>query len=106
MRLLSTALLTLLLAAPPPGSTGQYNNYFKNLMRPDTRTSCCDESDCRFTPARSTPSGWEALTQEGTWVPIPPSKILHDKKSPTGMAILCHLPTVGVLCFVLPEIMG
>jgi len=106
MRLISTSLLALLLAAPPPGATGQYNEYFKGLMRPDTGTSCCDESDCRFTPARSTPTGWEALTQDGTWVQIPPTKILHGKKSPTGMAILCHLPHAGVLCFVLPDMMG
>jgi hypothetical protein len=108
-RVLTIALLLsgVALAAPPPNADPKFRSYFLGLMRPDTNTSCCDESDCRFTASRMTPAGtWEAINQFGDWVPVPPEKIIKGKTTPTGQPILCWLPSLGVLCFVEPSAGG
>ena len=95
------------LAAPPPGADPKFRSYFLGLMRPDTGTSCCDESDCRFTASRRNTAGlWEAMNQDGDWIQIPPEKIIKGKTTPTGQPILCWLPSMGVLCFVEPSAGG
>lgn len=91
-------------AAPPPGSIGKYREWFQGLMRPDTGTSCCDDSDGRITDARMTPEGWEALTPVGTWVRVPTDKIVRGKGNPTGRPVLFWLPATGVLCFIEPPL--
>jgi hypothetical protein len=98
-------LAAVALAAPPPGSLGTYREWFQGLMRNDTGTSCCDESDGRITDARLTADGWEARTQVDTWVKVPDDKILRGKGNPTGRPVLFWLPATGVLCFVEP-VMG
>lgn len=80
----------------------QYREFFRGLMRPDTGSSCCDESDCRMTDAKLTPDGWMALNQQGNWVLVPNDKIVRGKHNPTGRPIICWLPTQGVICFVEP----
>lgn len=89
-------------AAPPLNPNPAFRDFFRGLMRPDTNSSCCDDTDCRFTEARVGANGWRARTQAGDWVDIPESKILRGKATPTGEPILCWLPATGVLCFVPP----
>jgi hypothetical protein len=39
-------------AAPPPGSNGQYNDWFQSLRMPGSHIICCDAADCRMVDAR------------------------------------------------------
>lgn len=89
-------------AAPPPGARPELREFFRGLMRPDTGTSCCDESDCRVTRSRAGANGWQAMNQLGEWVDVPEGKIIRDRANQTGEAILCWLPGTGVLCFMPP----
>lgn len=89
-------------AAPPPGSdpNSPTGTWFRDLMRPDTNTSCCDASDCRNVLSRITPDGWEARI--GTkWLPVPADRVLH-RNNPTAEAVACYLPWLGIICFVPP----
>jgi hypothetical protein len=89
-------------AAPPPGTDrdSPLAKWFRDLMRPDTNTSCCDTSDCRNVESRLTQDGWEARV--GTsWLRVPWNRVLH-KDNPTGRAVACHLPSLGIICFVPP----
>jgi hypothetical protein len=91
--------------APPPGSDGSLSPWFEGLMRPDTGTSCCNDSDCRVysdDKVRITEGAYEIYIDEG-WRRVPPEKILHNKANPTGEYVACFLPSMGVLCLVLPS---
>jgi hypothetical protein len=37
---------------------------------------------------------------EGRWLPIPPDKILDRTDNPTGRAVVCYTPTLGIMCFI------
>jgi hypothetical protein len=89
-------------AAPPPGSdpNGPVSTWFRDLMRPDTNTSCCDASDCRRVEARMTPRGWDARIGNA-WLAVPPDRVLRQS-NPTGEAVACYLPSLGIICFVPP----
>jgi hypothetical protein len=97
------------LAAPPPGADPALGPWFCSLMRPDTGSPCCSEADCRMTEYRIEGNGLEVLIDErygpGTearWVPVPPQKIVRNAGNPTGSAVACWTPAMGILCFVLP----
>ena len=89
-------------AAPPPGTNPNdpMATWFRDLMRPDTNTSCCDASDCRRVNSRMTPTGWDARIGN-TWIPVPPDRVLRQS-NPTGEAVACYLPNLGIICFVPP----
>ena len=89
-------------AAPPPGSdpNSPAAAWFRDLMRPDTNTSCCDASDCRNVDSRITPDGWEARIG-ARWLPVRPDRVLHQN-NPTSQAVACYLPWLGIICFVPP----
>jgi hypothetical protein len=113
------AIVLVILAAHVAGLTlvvsardyGQYEDvpqhireWFKALKNPRYGNSCCDESDCARTEARTHGDQWEALAPDGSWVTIPPDRIVHDQGNPTGEPILCASDSGGgqwrVLCFV------
>jgi hypothetical protein len=89
-------------AAPPPGAdpSDPMARWFRDLMRPDTNTSCCDASDCRHVNARMTPTGWDARIGNA-WLPVPPDRVLRQD-NPTGEAVACFLRSLSIICFVLP----
>ena len=35
------------------------------------------------------------------WVEVPSQRVL-ERQNPTGEAVVCFIPTVGVMCFVPP----
>ena len=90
---------------------GQYEDvpqhirdWFKALKSPRYGNSCCDESDCARTEARTHGDQWEARAPDGSWVVIPPDRIVLDQGNPTGEPILCASDSGEarwrVLCFV------
>jgi hypothetical protein len=109
----AAALMLLLLAipawaAPPPVADPSSPTalWYRSLKQPGTGVGCCDLSDCRQTTARLVDGAWRALTPAGIEVDIPPHLVLHHEAHPGGAAVLCWLPTPGVLCFVPPQAGG
>lgn len=87
-------------AAPPPGSSGQYHDWYSKLLQPDTGMSCCSISDCRHEPWRQTSDGYDVFI-DGEWVRIPDDKILKRTDNPTGEAVTCHAGKT-IFCFIRP----
>lgn len=89
-------------AAPPPGGPGAYSGWFRGLTAPDTGLGCCDTADCRFALWRYRDGGYEVWLDE-RWHPVPDEKVLDESvANPTGQAVVCWSPHLGILCFV-PE---
>jgi hypothetical protein len=86
-------------AYPPPGADMSLAPWFQGLRQPGTGMSCCSISDCRQTDFRTNGSHYEAMI-EGRWLPIPPDKILDRTDNPTGRAVVCYTPTLGIMCFI------
>ena len=86
-------------ARPPPNADMSLAPWFQGLKQPGTGISCCSIADCRQTDFRVTGSHCEALV-EGEWRPIPPEKVLEGTDNPTGRAVVCYAPGIGIMCFI------
>jgi hypothetical protein len=96
-------------ARPPAGAdpNSPMAQWHRTSQRPDGLGTCCSESDCRPTAYRIVGGHYEALVGRAwdvdeEWVPVPDAKVLQHTDNPTGTAVLCYTPSIGVLCFVLP----
>ena len=112
------AITALALAALITGLTpgvyardyGQYNDvpqhirdWFKGLKNPRNGGSCCDQSDCARTEARTHGNAWEARAPNGAWLSIPDDRVVYSHGNPTGEPILCAIEDEEgwrVFCFV------
>jgi hypothetical protein len=94
-------------AAPPENADPKLRDWFESLRQPYTGAPCCSISDCRRTEARHNHKGWEVLIDERfgargvEWVDVPSHRVL-ERQNPIGEAVVCFIPTVGVMCFVPP----
>ena len=90
---------------------GQYEHvppairqWFRDLRSPDGSIRCCDESDCARTEAHITEGRWQARAPDGSWLTVPPTRVVHDRGNPLGQPILCAAQEPDgewqVLCFV------
>jgi hypothetical protein len=61
-------------------STQHMRDWFKALKHPQTGGSCCDESDCAPTEARTHGNGWDARAPDGSWITIPADKVVHKSR--------------------------
>jgi hypothetical protein len=86
-------------ARPPPDADMSLAPWFQGLRQPGTGMSCCSISDCRQTEFRTAGNHYEAMI-EGQWRAIPPDKILDGIDNPTGRAVVCYTPTMGIMCFI------
>lgn len=109
--LAAAAAPPIALAAPPEGADPALGPWFRSLMRPDTGTPCCSEADCRITEYRNVDGRFEVLIDdryipglEPRWVAVPPGKTVINAGNPTGSAVACWTPRLGLLCFVLPPL--
>ncbi len=106
--ILLAAAIPAALAAPPEGADPALAPWFQSLRQPGTGGGCCSLADCRPTEYRPTPNGYEAWidgrfsVSPGMWVPVPEDKILQRIDNPTGQAVACYTPVLGILCFVRP----
>lgn len=87
------------LAKPPPDIDYSLAPWFQSLRQPDTGVSCCSIADCRTTDYRTLGDHYEALIDD-KWVRVPPEKVLQRVDNPTGRAVVCWTPALGVMCFV------
>ena len=90
------------LARPPDNADPSLAPWYESLRQPGTEVSCCSLADCRPTEYRTSGTGYEAYI-EGSWVAVPPDKVLRRVDNPTGRAVVCYLPGKGILCFVTPD---
>jgi len=88
-------------AVPPENADPSLAPWFQSLQAPNG-SSCCSMADCRLTDYRINATGYEALV-EGRWMVVPPDRILTHVGNPTGRAVVCYLPGMGILCFVRPD---
>jgi hypothetical protein len=116
-------LFGLLLAASPTqaqehhanhGYQGQHGvghehwheQFYSKLMRKDTRTSCCNLSDCVPTQSRMINDHYEVLV-EGEWTKVP-QDVIQNVAAPDGGAHVCfpkpsnRYPKGTLFCVVLP----
>lgn len=88
-------------ARPPDDADPALKPWFDDLRQPGTGTPCCSVADCRPTRYRIRDGHYEVEIL-GLWLPVPHDRVLDRSDNPTGHAIVCWLPTEGVLCFVRP----
>jgi hypothetical protein len=86
-------------AAPPPNADPTLAPWFNSLRQPWTNALCCSMADCRPVESRLNDGHYEALI-ENEWRRVPDHLILNRSDNPTGRAIVCWTPQVGILCFV------
>jgi hypothetical protein len=87
-------------ATPPENADPALAPWFQSLQAPNG-SSCCSMADCRMTEYRTNETGYEALI-EGRWMTVPPDRVLERVGNPTGRAVVCYAPGMGILCFVRP----
>lgn len=109
--LIAGAAIVIILIGVVLANAGEPNRgaWFKSLLMPGTKTSCCDVSDCKRTEAKWIGEGWLANVQ-GHWRPIPKEKVLINPKSLDGDAYVCSAPMVPsvaanatIFCFIPPD---
>lgn len=86
-------------ARPPKNADPALAPWFHSLMQPGTGISCCSEADCRRTEFRINGDHYEAMIQ-GQWQKVPAGAVLERADNPTGDAVVCWTPTLGIMCFV------
>jgi hypothetical protein len=81
--------------------------FYSKLMRPDTKTSCCNLADCRPTEIRSREDHYE-VKKDGRWIRVPTDKIVKVV-APDGGAHICAPPSEStswdpdyVFCIIMP----
>jgi hypothetical protein len=87
------------IAQPPPNANPKLAPWFRSLLQPGTNLSCCSIADCRTTDYRIEHNHYEALIGK-RWLDVPPDKILQRTDNPTGRAVVCWTPQLGIMCFV------
>jgi hypothetical protein len=87
------------LAAPPPDADPTLAPWFNSLRMPWTNALCCSQADCRTAPSRVEGDRYQVFVG-GVWRWVPPDRVLQRTDNPTGRAVVCWIPTAGVLCFV------
>ncbi|WP_264711685.1 hypothetical protein [Limobrevibacterium gyesilva] len=86
-------------ASPPADADPTLKPWFDDLRQPGTGRPCCSIADCRRAEYRIQNGGYEVLIL-GLWIPVPQDRVLDRNDNPTGHAVVCWLPTIGVMCFI------
>jgi hypothetical protein len=86
-------------ARPPPNPDQGLSPWFEDLRQPGTGHSCCSIADCRPVDYRIIEDHYEAFVDD-QWVAVPSDKVLRRLDNPTGRAVVCWTPYLGVMCFV------
>ena len=83
-----------------------HHSFYQTLERPDTKSPCCNLTDCRPTSGRQVDGHYEVKVN-GAWVSVPSGKILKQSapdlgfhvcapfkiRWATGSPLLCRCPT-------------
>jgi hypothetical protein len=60
-----------------------HRGFYQTLERPDTKSPCCNLTDCRPTSGRQVDGHYEVKVN-GTWVSVPAGKILKQSAPDLG----------------------
>jgi hypothetical protein len=87
------------------GHAQWHEQFYNKLIRKDTKTSCCNLSDCRPTQSRMTGEMHEVLV-DGEWIPAP-HDVIQSVAAPDGGTHVCAPKQLGsnkgkLYCVVLP----
>ena len=87
------------------GHAQWHEKFYSTLMRKDTKTSCCNMSDCRPTESRMIDDHYEVLV-DGEWTRADPL-VIQKLSAPDGGAHVCAPKQQGanrgrLYCVVLP----
>lgn len=100
MRHLAATLISAVLAVKAPiGADPALAPWFQGLQQPLSGLSCCSLADCRPVDWRGEGDHYEVYLED-RWMPVPPEVVLSRHDNPTGSAIACYTPTMGIMCFV------
>lgn len=84
-----------------------HSEFYQKLIRPDTKTSCCNMNDCSPTEVRAVDDHYEVM-KDGRWVNVPSVKIVKEH-APDGGAHVCapssnneNYTPDEVFCVILP----
>jgi hypothetical protein len=95
----AVALTAPAIARPPSNANPALAPWFHGLLQPGTNLSCCSIADCRTTDYRIAHNHYEVLIGK-RWLAVPPDRILQRTDNPTGRAVVCWTPQLGIMCFV------
>jgi len=104
------ALLWLQTARAQDGHLGQghekwHQTFYQKLQRPDTKTPCCNMTDCRPTSGRMVDDHYEVKVN-GAWVSVPVDKILRQTAPDLGFHVCAPFKFDGepkhLYCVVVP----
>jgi len=83
-----------------------HGEFYSKLKRNDTKTSCCDLSDCVPTQSRMVGARHQVMV-DGEWTDVPP-EVIQKVTAPDGGAHVCFpkpsplYPKGTLFCVVLP----
>ena len=82
-----------------------HQSFYQKLVRPDTKTSCCNMTDCRPTSGRQVDDHYEVQVN-GAWISVPPDKILKQAAPDLGFHVCAPFRFDGrpehLYCVVIP----
>lgn len=87
-----------------------HRGFYQTLLRPDTKTPCCNLTDCRPTSGKRVNDHYEVKVN-GAWVSVPPDKTLRQSAPDLGFHVCAPFKFNGqpdhLYCVVVPpEIWG
>jgi len=87
------------------GHDSWHESFYSTLVRKDTKTSCCNLSDCRPTQSRMVDDHYEVKV-DGAWLRVP-KEAIQNVAAPDGGAHVCAPAQIGagkgkIYCVVLP----
>lgn len=87
------------------GHENWHESFYSTLIRKDTKTSCCNLSDCRPTESRMVNDHYEVKV-DGAWLKVP-KETIQNVSAPDGGAHVCAPAQIGaakgkIYCVVLP----
>jgi hypothetical protein len=82
-----------------------HHSFYQTLQRPDTKTPCCNLTDCRPTSGRLVGDHYEVKVN-GAWVSVPADKILKKTAPDLGFHVCAPFRFDGqpnhLYCVVIP----
>jgi hypothetical protein len=82
-----------------------HRGFYQSLLRPDTKTPCCNLTDCRPTSGKRVDDHYEVKVN-GAWVSVPPDKILRQSAPDLGFHVCAPFRFNGrpdhLYCVVVP----
>jgi hypothetical protein len=87
------------------GHDDWHEGFYSKLIRKDTKTSCCNLSDCRPSLSRMVGDHYEVMV-DGEWLPVP-KEAIQNVSAPDGGTHVCAPRQNGrnkgtIYCVVLP----